>query len=63
MHFTIDLIYVMKQISSLLKADWIFGIPFVTLDADGNAGLVAQQTMNILGPNLLALQLANEPDL
>ena len=53
----------MKQISSLLKADWIFGIPFVTLDADGNAGLVAQQTMNILGPNLLALQLANEPDL
>ncbi len=58
-----DLLYVMKQISTLVNADWFFGIPFVSGDADGNAGLIYQNTKSILGANLLGLQLANEPDL
>ena len=58
-----DLFYVMKQISTLVPAKWFFGIPFVALDADGNAGLIMTNVMSILGDNLLGLQLANEPDL
>ena len=58
-----DLFNTMKQISTLLPVNWFFGIPFVSLDVDGNAGLVMNNAMSILGDNLLGLQLANEPDL
>lgn len=53
----------MASISKLVKANWFFGIPFISVDSDGNAGLVVQYARQILGENLLALQLANEPDL
>ncbi|KIO18114.1 glycoside hydrolase family 79 protein [Tulasnella calospora MUT 4182] len=62
-HFTLDIFYAMASISKLVKANWFFGIPFIAVDSDGNAGLVVQYAKQILGSNLLALQLANEPDL
>ncbi|KAG8988917.1 hypothetical protein FRB90_002499, partial [Tulasnella sp. 427] len=62
-HFTLDLFYAMASISKLVKANWFFGIPFISVDSDGNAGLVVQYSRQILGSNLLGLQLANEPDL
>ncbi|KAG8940870.1 hypothetical protein FRC04_004980 [Tulasnella sp. 424] len=62
-HFTLDIFYAMASISKLVKANWFFGIPFIAVDADGNAGLVVQYAKQILGSTLLGLQLANEPDL
>ena len=53
----------MQSISKLVKANWFFGIPFIAVDSDGNAGLVVQYARQILGSTLLGLQLANEPDL
>ncbi len=63
MHFTLDLFYAMAQIHNLVDVNWFFGIPFLATDADGNAGLVVQNAMSILGSKLLGLQMANEPDL
>lgn len=62
-HFTLDLFYAMAQITKLVNVDWFFGIPFIDVDADGNAGLVVQNARSILGDSLLGLQMANEPDL
>lgn len=53
----------MDAITKLVDVNWFFGIPFLALDADGNAGKIVQQTRSILGSNLLGLQMANEPDL
>ncbi|KAG8908805.1 hypothetical protein FRB99_003043 [Tulasnella sp. 403] len=62
-HFTLDLFKAMAAITNLVKVQWFFGIPFINVDADGNAGLVMQNSMSYLGSSLLGLQLANEPDL
>ncbi|KAG8995622.1 hypothetical protein FRB90_000137 [Tulasnella sp. 427] len=62
-HFTLDLLKTMAQISTLVNAKWFFGIPFINVNADGNAALVLQYARSILGDNLLGLQMANEPDL
>ncbi|KAG9004449.1 hypothetical protein FRB90_010885, partial [Tulasnella sp. 427] len=62
-HFTLDLLLVMAEISKLVNANWFFGIPFVNSNADGNAALVLQNVESLLGSNLLGLQMANEPDL
>lgn len=53
----------MAQIHKLVDVNWFFGIPFLSTDSDGNAGLVVQNAMSILAGNLLGLQMANEPDL
>lgn len=63
MHFTLDLFKAMAEITKLVNVKWFFGIPFINVDADGNAGLVVQNARQFLGNNLLGLQLANEPDL
>lgn len=62
-HFTLDLLETMAEISTLVNAEWFFGIPFLKTNSDGNAALVLQNTKSILGDKLLGLQLANEPDL
>lgn len=62
-HFTLDLLDTMAEISTLVNAEWFFGIPFLKTNSDGNAALVVQYTKSILGDKLLGLQLANEPDL
>ncbi|KAG8918375.1 hypothetical protein FRC01_001896 [Tulasnella sp. 417] len=62
-HFTLDLLTAMAEISKLVNVKWFFGVPFLNVNADGNAAVVVQNSMSILGDNLLGLQLANEPDL
>ncbi|KAG8914000.1 hypothetical protein FRC00_001107, partial [Tulasnella sp. 408] len=62
-HFTLDLLTAMAEISKLVKVKWFFGVPFLKTNSDGNAATVVQNSMSILGDNLLGLQLANEPDL
>lgn len=62
-HFTLDLLHVMAEISKLVNVHWFFGIPFLRTNSDDNASLVVQHAMSILGDRLLGLQLANEPDL
>ncbi|KAG8980670.1 hypothetical protein FRB93_009077 [Tulasnella sp. JGI-2019a] len=61
--FTVELFKAMQTVGSLVKVGWFFGIPFVALDVDGNAGLIVQNSMTYLGNSLLGLQMANEPDL
>ncbi|KAG8951956.1 hypothetical protein FRC04_005289 [Tulasnella sp. 424] len=62
-HFTLDLLRVMAEISKHVNVRWFFGIPFLRTNSDDNASVVVQQAMSILGDRLLGLQLANEPDL
>ncbi|KAG8991071.1 hypothetical protein FRB90_001480 [Tulasnella sp. 427] len=62
-HFTLDLLRVMAEISKHVNVNWFFGIPFLRTNSDDNASLVMQHAMSILGDKLLGLQLANEPDL
>lgn len=62
-HFTLDLLNAMAEISKLVNVKWFFGVPFLKTNSDGNAAVVVQNSMSILGDNLLGLQLANEPDL
>ncbi|KAG8964225.1 hypothetical protein FRC03_002055, partial [Tulasnella sp. 419] len=62
-HYTPLLIRVMAQVATMLNVNYFFGVPFLATNADGNAGIVVQQAQEILGDRLLALQLANEPDL
>ncbi|KAJ7117214.1 glycoside hydrolase family 79 protein [Mycena crocata] len=59
--FTVDLIYLMRNISSFVNVHWFMGIPwFVTQPFD--LGIVRAST-EILGDFLLGLQASNEPDM
>ena len=53
----------MSNITSLTNTHWYFGLAFAHLDKFANAVKVAVAAQRILGSNLLALQLSNEPDL
>ncbi|EJU00547.1 hypothetical protein DACRYDRAFT_108615 [Dacryopinax primogenitus] len=62
-NFSPELLYSLANISALVEAQWYFGLSFNDTSADGNALVVAQYAQDILGNNLIALQLGNEPDL
>ncbi|KAF8995400.1 glycoside hydrolase family 79 protein [Cyathus striatus] len=58
--YTVDMFYIMNNISSLTNVKWFLGIPF---DDTVNWRLqIAENAENILGEHLLGLQTANEPD-
>jgi hypothetical protein len=62
-HFTQDVLLAMAQVARMLNVHYFFGVPFLETNVDGNASIVSAKAQEILGDSLLALQLANEPDL
>ncbi|GLB44466.1 putative glycosyl hydrolase family 79 C-terminal beta domain [Lyophyllum shimeji] len=59
--FTPDLLYMMRNISSLVNVRWFLGIPFN--DTNSFRLGIAEQGQAILGDYLMGLQAGNEPDL
>ncbi|KAF5376627.1 hypothetical protein D9615_007857 [Tricholomella constricta] len=59
--FTPDLLYLMRNISSLVNVRWFLGIPFL-LNTPSRLD-IAEQGQAILGDYLIGLQAGNEPDL
>ncbi|KAG5640479.1 hypothetical protein DXG03_008374 [Asterophora parasitica] len=59
--FTPDLLYMMRNISSLVNIRWFLGIPFN--DTSNFRLQIAEQGQAILGDYLIGLQAGNEPDL
>ncbi|KAI0791077.1 glycoside hydrolase family 79 protein [Abortiporus biennis] len=59
--YTMELFYVMANISSMVNAKWYLGVPFN--DTTNFALQIAEYGQAVLGQNLLGLQVANEPDL
>lgn len=60
------LLYTMANISSLVGADWFFGLSFnetAASDPTLNAPTAAEWAQKILGTNLRGLAIGNEPDL
>lgn len=58
--YTMDMFYLMSNVSSLVDLHWILGVPF----NDTNWRLeIAQYGTQILQDKLIALQIGNEPDL
>ncbi|KAJ7697058.1 hypothetical protein B0H17DRAFT_1168033 [Mycena rosella] len=61
LEFSDELLYMMSNISSHLPLRWFLGIPwFTTTPFDLS---IVSHSQSILGPNLIAYQAANEPDL
>ncbi|RXW22272.1 hypothetical protein EST38_g3572 [Candolleomyces aberdarensis] len=58
--YTVDMFYMMSNISSMLNVKWFLGIPFN--DSVSWRVQIAEQGQQILGDNLLGLQAGNEPD-
>ncbi|KAG9126712.1 hypothetical protein FRC07_002297, partial [Ceratobasidium sp. 392] len=58
--YTQDLFYAMNSISQLVAAEWYVGLPFLNTSF---ISPIAQAAQDILGTNLVGLQLGNEPDL
>ena len=59
--YTMELFYVLSNISALTNVKWYLGIPFN--DSSNWSLEIAEYGQQILGDNLLGLQAANEPDL
>ncbi|KAJ7185481.1 glycoside hydrolase family 79 protein [Mycena filopes] len=59
--YTMDLFYMLANISSLVNVKWYLGVPFN--DTSDFRLQIAEYGEGILGDNLLGLQVANEPDL
>ncbi|CAE6486676.1 unnamed protein product [Rhizoctonia solani] len=57
--YTEDLFHAMASISGLVRAEWYVGLPFLNTTY---IPAVAQAAQDILGSNLVGLQLGNEPD-
>ncbi|KAJ1300657.1 hypothetical protein OPQ81_002305 [Rhizoctonia solani] len=57
--YTEDLLHAMASISNLVQAEWYIGLPFLNTTY---IPAVAQAAQDILGSNLVGLQLGNEPD-
>jgi hypothetical protein len=53
----------MKNISTLIPTEYYFGLNWIDPNNFTNSVLVAETVEAILGNDLLALQLGNEPDL
>ncbi|KAG9125174.1 hypothetical protein FRC07_008677 [Ceratobasidium sp. 392] len=62
-YFSPELIYSMKNVSSLIPTEYYFGLNWIDPNNFTNSVLVAETVESILGDDLLALQLGNEPDL
>jgi len=62
-YFSPELIYSMKNVSTLIPIEYYFGLNWIDPNNFTNSLLVAQTVESILGSDLLALQLGNEPDL
>jgi hypothetical protein len=65
-NFSLDLFYVMSNISSLVGTEWFFGLAFNESDVtelSQNTPVVAEYAQKILGSNLRGLIVGNEPDL
>ncbi|CUA68540.1 Beta-glucuronidase [Rhizoctonia solani] len=62
-YFSPELIYSMKNVSTLIPTEYYFGLNWIDPNNFTNSVLVAETVENILGDDLLALQLGNEPDL
>ncbi|KAI4522012.1 glycoside hydrolase family 79 protein [Schizophyllum commune Loenen D] len=58
--YTMDLFYLLANVSSLVDVRWVLGVPFN--DTDWRLE-IAQHGTQVLGDKLLALQVGNEPDL
>ncbi|KAL1408872.1 hypothetical protein Q8F55_005686 [Vanrija albida] len=62
--YSLDLLYMMANVTSLVGTDWFFGLPFnESTIKTHDAALVAKTAENVLGSKLRALSLGNEPDL
>ncbi|TCD66253.1 hypothetical protein EIP91_001616 [Steccherinum ochraceum] len=59
--YTMEMFYVLANISALTNVQWYLGIPFN--DTANFALEIAQYGEQILGDKLLGLQVSNEPDL
>jgi len=65
-NFSLDLFYVMSNISALVGTEWFFGLAFNESDVTElthNTPVVAEYAQKILGANLRGLIVGNEPDL
>ncbi|WVW82605.1 hypothetical protein I302_104616 [Kwoniella bestiolae CBS 10118] len=65
-NYSLELFYLMSNITSLVGADWYFGLSFNESAVDsptGNVPIAAKWAQDILGEHLLALSVGNEPDL
>ncbi|KAI0651079.1 hypothetical protein C8Q79DRAFT_8635 [Trametes meyenii] len=59
--FTAEMLYLLANVSSLVNAKWYLGIPFN--DTTNLRLQIAEAAESILGDNVLAFQVGNEPDL
>ncbi|KDR78253.1 hypothetical protein GALMADRAFT_119254 [Galerina marginata CBS 339.88] len=59
--FTPELLYMLRNISSLVNVRWHLGVPFN--DTSNFRLAIAEQGQQILGDYLIGLQVGNEPDL
>ncbi|KAM5530653.1 hypothetical protein V8D89_015674 [Ganoderma adspersum] len=59
--FTAEMIYLLANVSSLVNVKWYLGIPFN--DTSNLRLQIAEAAESILGDNVLAFQVGNEPDL
>ncbi|KIR52771.1 hypothetical protein I315_04634 [Cryptococcus gattii Ru294] len=65
-NYSPELFYIMSNITSLVGAEWYFGLAFNESDVDaptGNIPIAAHWAQEILGDSLLGLSVGNEPDL
>ncbi|KAJ7927457.1 glycoside hydrolase family 79 protein [Mycena leptocephala] len=59
--YTMDLFYLLSNISSLANVKWYIGVPFN--DTSAFRFQIVEYSEAILGDNLLGVQVGNEPDL
>ncbi|KAG6808843.1 hypothetical protein H0H92_002618 [Tricholoma furcatifolium] len=60
--YTADLLYMMANISALVNVHWFVGVPFLIQDPATRLA-ITKNAYEILGDNLMGIQLGNEPDL
>ncbi|EJD44078.1 hypothetical protein AURDEDRAFT_88289 [Auricularia subglabra TFB-10046 SS5] len=60
-HFTLDILYNLGNITNLLDVKWWMGIPFN--DRSKPRLRIAEVAEQVLGDNIVGFQLGNEPDL
>ncbi|KAF7344500.1 hypothetical protein MSAN_01931900 [Mycena sanguinolenta] len=59
--YTMDLFYLLSNISSLVNVKWYIGVPFN--DTSDFRFQIVEYSEAILGDNLIGIQVGNEPDL
>ena len=61
MLYTPEILYLLANVSSLVNVKWYLGVPLN--DSTDIRLEIAQYGQQILGDNLIGLQVGNEPDL